>query len=278
MPAPPTSFGWLPDLPDHRDHPPGAPAAQRLLKRLRPRRGGRPAPPAVDWRPYFRPAELAPPDLAPARGCVSLVEYFERRATGRDRPGSVPFVSRVARRLQGRDGPCGAGLRATLKAAVRFGVPPERLWPQAPAESVEPPALLFGYARGMKGACYVRLDPPGTRGEVVLRRVKVFLAGGLPCLLGFSVPGSVGGGPDIPAPTTADTVLGGRCAVAVGYDDERRIRSSRGALLVRPSWGPEWGDDGSGWLPFDYVRRGLVADIWTLLRPRWLASGEFGWK
>jgi C1A family cysteine protease len=61
----------------------------------------------------------------------------------------------------------------------------------------------------------------------------------------------------------------------VGYDDKLRIRSDKGALLVRNSWGADWGDGGYGWLPYEYVRQQLAVDFWTLLKPSWLKSGEF---
>lgn len=63
--------------------------------------------------------------------------------------------------------------------------------------------------------------------------------------------------------------------MAVGYDNARRVRSTKGALRVRMSWGEDWGEGGYGWLPYAYVERGLAVDFWTLLRPDWLASGEF---
>ena len=63
--------------------------------------------------------------------------------------------------------------------------------------------------------------------------------------------------------------------MAVGYDDDRLFRSYRGALLIRNSWGEGWAEKGSGWLPYDYVREELAADFWTVLKPDWLASGEF---
>jgi C1A family cysteine protease len=63
--------------------------------------------------------------------------------------------------------------------------------------------------------------------------------------------------------------------LAVGYDDARAIRSTRGALLTRNSWGTGWGDGGYGWLPEAYVKEQLAVDFWTFLRPEWLGSGEF---
>jgi C1A family cysteine protease len=271
----PTRFGWQPDLPDHRDQSTAAAGVRRLLKRLGYKRGRHRLPPSRDWRTYFRPPDAAAIGCGVAAACVSLVEYFERRATGRDRAGCAAFVQQVAASLQD-GGP--VGMRAALKAATQFGVPPNRLWLRGERDVAAPAGMLFAYAGAMRGARYVRLDPPGETGERVVRRVRAFLAGGFPCVLGFSVPGSVGAGPDIPFPTAFDAILGGRAAVVTGYDDEHLIRSAHGALLVQPAWGTDWGEGGYGRLPFEFLRRGLAADVWTILHPRWLKSGEFGWR
>ena len=34
-------------------------------------------------------------------------------------------------------------------------------------------------------------------------------------------------------------------------------------------------ESGCGWLPYKFVEQRLAVDFWTLLRPSWLASGEF---
>ena len=61
-----------------------------------------------------------------------------------------------------------------------------------------------------------------------------------------------------------DRIRGGLAVTAVGYDDKRRIRSDKGALLVRNSWGSDWGEQGYGWLPYAYIRERLATDIWTI--------------
>jgi C1A family cysteine protease len=81
--------------------------------------------------------------------------------------------------------------------------------------------------------------------------------------------------PDIDFPTVFHFLRGGQAAVAVGYDDRRVIRSSRGALLIRNSWGAGWGGGGYGWLPDAYVKEQLAVDFWTLVKPEWVESGEF---
>jgi C1A family cysteine protease len=53
--------------------------------------------------------------------------------------------------------------------------------------------------------------------------------------------------------------------MAVGYDDEITVGEDTGALLIRNSWGPRWGEDGYGWLPYRYVLKGLAADFWSMV-------------
>jgi len=185
------------------------------------------------------------------------------------------FVYRTARRWMGWSGDSGVPLRPTLRAIARYGLPPERLWPyDARQLDAEPDGFVYASAARVANALYVRLDGRGERPENTLETVKRFLAAGFASVFGFVVCTSVSCEPDIPCPTIFDGIRGGQAALAVGYDDNRRIRSDRGALLLVNSWGQNWGEGGCGWLPYTYVREQLAADFWTMLTPEWIANGD----
>ena len=273
----PPGLGWSRDRPDFRDFTPETPEIAALLKKLRSGRrtaGGLPS--QVDLREYFpRVRDQQQSSASASHASVGLLEYFERRAFGKTTEYSTTFLDRTARNLLQISEDAGTELRSTLKALTRFGLAPERHWPQhAVSSDAQPDAFVYAAAKKFPAARYVRLDRRNAMGEETLAAARTFLAAGFPLMLGFPVPSSISRDADIAYRPTFDTVFGGQAVVAVGYDD-RRGRATKGALLIRNSWGTDWGDAGYGWLPYVYLTEQLAVDLWTLISPDWLETGEF---
>lgn len=242
----------------------------------------------MDLRPWCPPIE----DQGALGSCtanagVGMVEYFEKRAFGSHMDASRLFLYKVTRKLMGWTGDTGAYLRSTMGAMVLFGVPPEKYYPYVIANyEVEPSAFLYAFGQNYQAIQYYRLDPPGTPTTSLLNQIKTNIAGYMPSMFGFTVYNSYTQATStgkIPYPALKDKSVGGHAILAVGYDDNMKIKNTNpeavettGALLIRNSWGTGWGAAGYGWLPYEYVLKGLAVDWWSLIKSEWVATNQFG--
>lgn len=63
----------------------------------------------------------------------------------------------------------------------------------------------------------------------------------------------------MPFPKPGEKVLGGHAVCAVGFDDAEKC------LIVRNSWGTEWGQEGYFLMPYDFVTHdGCASDFWIV--------------
>jgi C1A family cysteine protease len=272
-------MGWIPDLPDPRDYTWRHDEVLPLLRRLKSARSKN-LPDEIDLRSdgdgdYFTPVEdQGPLNSSTAFAVLNLVEYFERRIHGRTFEGSKLFLYKVARNLLRprlhTTGDTGADLRTTLKVLTSIGVPPEEYWPyEVDRFDEEPSSFVYGLATPLSDLRYFRLDEPNQDGAATWATVRSFLAAGFPILLGFSVPSSLTTDANIPYRPDLDTIRGGMAALAVGYKLHHFARNQH-ALLIRSSWGSQWGDKGYGWLDAAIVLHQLAKGNWTLVNSQWL--------
>lgn len=238
-------------------------------------------PKSIDLRKWCSPIEnQGALGSCTAHAGVGMLEYYERRTTGKHLDGSRLFLYKVTRQLLGFTGDDGAYLRDTMKAMVLFGVPPEKYWPYVEDKfNDDPSSFCFSFAQNYQALDYYRLDPSGLTPAQILDAVKRNLAAELPAMFGFSVYSSMpplgDGKGEIPFPVRGDSLEGGHAVLAVGYDDAKKINGQTGALLIRNSWGTGWGDKGYGWLPYAYVLHGLADDFWSMVRAEFINTDLF---
>ncbi len=301
--------GWLAPQPDLRDYTPASrqvTAFNRKLKlpsrqqvrirhpaetksRLRSESGTAAYKSKIDLREWCSPIEnQLELGSCTAHAAAGIVEYFEKRAFGKHIDASRLFLYKTTRNLMQVSGDTGAWLRETMGALVLCGVPDEKYWPYKVKDfDNEPSGFVYALAENYSAVKYFCHDPQGSdiQATEVLASVKSYLSAGIPAMFGLwgfqsfedtDVPG------DIPYPCKGESTQWGHAVMALGYDDDRRISNlkcgteTKGAIMIRNSWGKTWGDNGYGWLPYDYVLNGLALDFWSILDMRWIDTGNFG--
>lgn len=289
--------GWLPPMMDPRDftddHPKIVPIIKRLADQLKKGKSkALQAPPkSVDLTPWCSPIEnQLNLGSCTAHAAVGIVEYFQRRSFGKHLDGSRLFVYKATRNLMGVTGDTGAWLRNAMGALVTCGVPTERYWPYDVADfDVEPSPFVYAVADNFETVKYFCHDPlnANVSKAAIIDSVKKYVAAGIPSMFGFWGYGSFDYGDEpghIPLPTDQELQgdpAWGHAIVVVGYDDNKRIKntfsnkSTKGAFLIRNSWGTTWGKDGYGWIPYDYVKKGVAMDFWSLVSMEWVDTDDF---
>jgi C1A family cysteine protease len=297
-------YGWLPDFPDLRDYTiekneiseKGMKAGIRISVKEMALKAGilknglksdrTDLPASKNLRKWCSPVENQENlGSCTANACVGLVEYFEKKAYGIYLDGSRLFLYKVTRNLLQKKGDYGAYLRTTMMAMVLFGIVPEKYLPyEIEKFDEEPDSFCYSFAQNYQAAQYFRLDPANLSGEKVLLQIKTNLAAAIPAVFGFTVYSSINQAQKngkIPYPSKNEQIEGGHAVMAVGYDDNMKITNEEsgekttGAILIRNSWGEDWGEQGYGWLPYKYITERLAEDWWTLLENEWIDSGNF---
>jgi C1A family cysteine protease len=240
--------GWIPDLPDHRDF---------LYADLRP--AGVRLPATVDLRATMSPVEnQGQLGSCTANALAGALEFLEVKGGQSFVDLSRLFIyynERAVEHTIASDS--GAMIRDGIKTLAAQGVCSEKKWPYViTAFTKKPSAACYTEAKKHTIQTYHRI--------VSLTEMRACLAEGYPFVFGFSVyesfeSAAVAKSGVVNLPKLGERQLGGHAVCAVGYDDKAK------RLLVRNSWGPDWGKKGYFTMPYDYVAdRNLSDDFWTV--------------
>lgn len=241
-------YGWVPDRPDYRD--------QLYAKISAPPKK---MPPVVNLRAGCSAVEnQGSLGSCTANALVGNLEFLQRKAGHAVTNLSRLFLYYNEREMEGTiNEDAGAMIRDGVKSLVHLGVCTERRWPYKIAKFAQkPPPACYTQAADNQVLSYHRI--------IGLRQMRQCLAEGFPFVFGFSVyegfeSEAVAQTGKLEMPAPAEKQLGGHAVLAVGYDDATR------RVLVRNSWGTDWGTKGYFTIPYEYLDNGNLADdFWTI--------------
>jgi C1A family cysteine protease len=151
----------------------------------------------------------------------------------------------------------GAQIRTGVKSVAKVGACKETLCPYDPEKFTKKPTVK-AYADAAKNVI------SSYRRVTSLQALKYALSKGSPVVFGFQVFAGFESEETaetgmLAMPESHEEPLGGHAVLAVGYDERK------GLVIVRNSWGRQWGDKGYFYMPYDYVAdKNLSDDFWTL--------------
>jgi len=241
-------YGWVPDRPDHRDKLYAAIAAPP--KKL---------PSSVDLRPGCSPVEnQGQLGSCTANALAGALEFLEVKAGKPATDLSRLFIYYNERAVEGTiSEDAGAMIRDGVKTLVSQGVCAEKQWPYVITKfKAKPPAACYRQALQHQVISYHRI--------LSLQEMRSCLAEGYPFVFGFTVyesfeSAAVAKTGTLNLPKKSEKSLGGHAIMAVGYNDSTQ------RLLIRNSWGADWGMAGYFTMPYAYASSSNLADdFWTL--------------
>ncbi|MGH2559482.1 MAG: C1 family peptidase [Thermomicrobiales bacterium] len=189
--------------------------------------------------------------------CAATAGHELLRAEGIDL--CIEFLHWAAKQCDGLPTSSeGTTLLAAAEALAQVGQPPETNWPYDDqrnqwAPDYQPPADACSDAtpRRLAGSNELLPTPDALRDA---------LDQGQAPLLGIRLHQTwyeVGSDGYIAIPATGTLDFGGHAILVVGYQND--------ALIIRNSWGADWGDRGYGYLPASYVSAyGVSAWVFSL--------------
>jgi len=171
--------------------------------------------------------------------------------TGKYYDLSEAWIYWMCKKIDEWPGEEGTSLRFAMKVLQKIGVPPESAWPYDDINYGEPSSWSHLIARWSLIDSYYRIDN--------LIELKIALVNG-PVCIGVAVfeeifyPDASG---IVKMPVNEEYSQGGHAVCVCGFSDET------GLFKFKNSWGKEYGQNGYGYLTYDYIRS-YMWDAWAV--------------
>jgi C1A family cysteine protease len=209
-------------------------------------------PPSVDLRPIMPPVyDQGQTSSCTANAIAGAMQFLTKSSVVPSRM-FIYYNERLAMNETMEDS--GASLDIGIPATKQYGACPESLWDFDVAHITEKPTPE-DYALGLQ--CTI----DSFEHILTFDQIKHSLSLGFPVIVGITAYQSFEseqtaktGLMTIPLPTEA--CLGGHAVLVVGYDDVAQH------LIVRNSWGNDWGQNGYFFMPYAYAQNSNLCYDW----------------
>jgi hypothetical protein len=155
----------------------------------------------------------------------------------------------------------GAYIRDTIKSLVKYGSCLSKTFTYNSDCRISPSTSAYKEAAGYQVLSYAKFDS-GTKStddkQNLLNVLKVTMDSGLPIITGFKCYSNIQNAVNGVIPKQNGQLIGGHAVLLVGYNDETRL------FKFKNSWGASWGDNGYGYLSYDYYLAGDMFDMWAI--------------
>lgn len=160
----------------------------------------------------------------------------------------------------------GASIRDSIKAAASYGTVDESLWPYVISKfATNPSSNIWKTAATKKISSYHAIADGDIESMKTALYNKYLIAFGF-LVYPYMTSSEMATTGMLKIPLANESYLGGHAVALVGYDDNKVMPDgSKGAFLVRNSWGTSWGIKGYFYMPYTYISNtNLSWDFWVI--------------